>query len=516
MNAIKAFLFLIPTLFLFNACKKSTAIGNDSITNIPANVSSVTAIDIGQLMEKADFENVKKMEFFQDMLRDVQNQNPALAKVLENPASSGIDLTKNAYTFNDIDAKNLSKSFNGIIVSIANKADFESLLASANVDKINAKEGYQQAKQSRNSVVAWNDEIAVLGSNTIGNVDDFTDKIFKTTKENSIASNEDLKKCMANNHDVVSWLSSNAIAENPQAGMFLAFANIKVDALKDNFIHSYVDFNKGEVVSKADYFLQNDLKKDLDLFFKDEVKTDFKKYVPGDQLNFAMTTALDFNGINQVLTERPQAKSYVNFVLQEYGLSLDDISDAFNGDLLLSTYNNTDDNGTTGLFMTKIGKRDVFDKFISLAIEYELLTKTDDNTYSMNAGNMGRGMSSPFGTGSLNTQGKLVIHDDILFMSADEDLLNSIKAGTYKGSFISKDKYKMLSNNIFAAFADIEMLKNFSEELNSLDVKEVTTSSNRKNSVLNVEMNNKNVNSLKSIFEMVNKAYLQKQKDDAI
>jgi len=515
MNSIKTFLFLIPTLILLNACKNPLTTASDSLTTIPPEVSSVTSIDIAKLMEKVDYESVKKMEFFQENLSELRKENPALAKVVEDPKSSGIDLNSKAYFYIDLNGNNPEESFSGFVVSIADKSKFESLLTAANVGNIVSKEGYQQAIQGGRGIIAWNDKTAVMGGSS-NDVDlgAYVAKIFTTSKENSVANNDDLKTCFSGNHDIMSWFSSNTIAANPQAGMMAAFANIDSDALKDNFMHSFVDFEKGEINSTAQYFLNKGLTKDLDLFFKDEVKTDFSKYVPAENLNFAMSTAIDFNGINQVLSERPQAKSFANFALKEYGLTLDNISDAFNGDLLLSTYENEGDNGTTGLFMTKISNIEVFYKFSALALEYELITKSEDGLYQINGNGFNQAMSG-FGPGSsrINTAGKILIHDDMMFISGDENLLANIKAGSLKGGTVKKDVYKLLSGQIFGLFTDFDAIKKGRDDMKEMEkIKDIRATANRKSSTMNIEMHDKKVNSLKLIFEAINNAYL-KDKD---
>ena len=98
MNIIKqiSFLFVLATALLLSACSNSK-LADDSLKNVPADVTSVTAFNLNQMMQKADFDYVKGLDFFEAGIAEIQTEKPALAAILANPFSSGVDLGKNAY-----------------------------------------------------------------------------------------------------------------------------------------------------------------------------------------------------------------------------------------------------------------------------------------------------------------------------------------------------------------------------------------------------------------------------------
>ena len=70
MKLLKNYSALFLAIFLtLSACDKGSILKNEALTSIPKDVSMVTAVDLPALMEKADFDNVKTMEFYQEVTR---------------------------------------------------------------------------------------------------------------------------------------------------------------------------------------------------------------------------------------------------------------------------------------------------------------------------------------------------------------------------------------------------------------------------------------------------------------
>ena len=135
------FMFFL-SLFLMVSCKNSPNL-NDSLTAIPKDATSVTAVNINSLMQKADFEAVKNMDFYKESIAEAEKENPAMAEIMKDPKKSGIDLTKNIYVIQEY---NLLESGNGsddgtILMSIADVKAFEAMLQSAKAGDIQTKDG---------------------------------------------------------------------------------------------------------------------------------------------------------------------------------------------------------------------------------------------------------------------------------------------------------------------------------------------------------------------------------------
>ncbi len=502
MNS-KLFLFLLlSVVFSFSACSDSSSASNDStLKSIPNDVSMVTAIDANAILEKADFENVKNMEFYKELIQETKRYNSTLGEVLANPQQSGVDLNKNIYIAHDLNPDNPEEVFVAIIASVKDKAALETLINSNTSLKKVPQDNFNVAMKGSQSV-AWNDDKVLLGmTNSYTDPIDNIAKFFSTTADNSIAGDADLQKAMSGSHDITSWMSSNAMANSPSLKNMLTMASIDPDAAKDNFIHGYVDFNKGKIESRSDLYLQDALMEDINIMFKDKVSTDFSSYIPANA-NSAMAVSLDLEGVQSVL-QKKGVLMMANFGLKEYGLTVEDISSTFSGDILLYSTPGSKDT-PRGSFATTISNQDKFDKFLALANDYKILTKISDNLYSINNTSMLSG-------GGFNGQdAQLFIKDDMIFVSADVAIVEKIASGGFSGKEkMDKSKIKSLRNNIFSGFADVGtmMERTGGKDLN-LNFDNMDFSTNRKNSIFNMNFKDKNTNGLKQLFESINEIYL--------
>jgi len=495
------FALCLAVSFILSSCSDSQTAANDTLKSIPQNVSMVTAIDADAILEKADFESVKQMEFYQELIQETKRYNSTLGAVLTNPASSGIDLSQNIYVAHNLDVDNPEDVFVGIIASVKDKAALETLINSDSRLKKSSQDGFDVAMNGSQSV-AWNAEKVLLGmTNSYADPISKIQKFFNTASENSIANDSNLKKAFSGNHDITSWASSNALANSAQLKNALTMASIDPNAAKDNFIHSYVDFNKGAIESHSDMYLQDALMEDVNLFFKDKLTTDFSKYVPSNA-NSAMTVALDLEGIQTVL-QKKGVLMMANFGLKEYGLTVDDISSSLGGDILVYATPGMKDT-PYGTFATTILDKEKLGKILTLGSDYNVLEKAGDNVYSIkNTSMLTRGPDA-----------QLVILDDMLLVSGDPGIISKVIEGGFSGGDqIDKSKIKTLRSNIFSGFSDFsKLIKTRDGKEMDLNFDQMNFSTNRKNADFNMDFKDKSVNSLKQLFESINEIYLADKK----
>lgn len=509
------FLFVLSALF-FVACKNDPVSTKDAaINSVPADVSSVSSINIKQLMDKADFAAVKEMAFYKEAIAEMEKQGqPAIAKIMRNPAASGVDLEKNAYFISHIDPRNPENVFSGLVLNLKDDSAFSKMLNDAGLP-VETGTNYSKTKKANNSITAWNESVAVVGmgssrsTDLVKNLDNF----FNTTAETSVAKNGDLQKALAGNHDLSSWFTTNTLAQNPQAGFVLSMIQVPADALKDNFINSSFDFEKGEIVGHSDFLFNKDLGKNfIGKFFKDEVTTDFSDYLPAENLVFATSGAIDFRGIDQFLSERPQAKGYVDFLLKEYGLTMSDVIETFGGDLLMAGMGDGEAGNSNSLFASNIKDKEKLNTFIDLAVENNMLQQLEDDVYKiMTVGAPGFSLSQGKGFGNL------LVKDGMMFVTGDEALLAKLKEGKLnKSERATGDMVNLLNDNTMGAYFDFEAVRNFSKDLENIHFDHLEIKAKGNGSDFKMEMEDKNMNSLKAIFKMINDSYLDAKKREAM
>ncbi|MBK9015774.1 MAG: DUF4836 family protein [Saprospiraceae bacterium] len=262
MNFIKAFssFLLGSVILLIVACKKDAAKPGDALAYVPATATSVTAIDLKKLMQKADFESIKQMDFYKEMVSNSEMDNPQLTKVLLDPAASGINLEGKIYSATAFDEQNPEEMTTYFYVPLKDAAAFEAMWKFEK-DELSEKDGIKILDSGSNAIVGWNKSLAVFAfsNETSEALVDRLVAAFKVDKENTLTKDPSLQKALGANHDITSWLSTNSLAKNGGAGFALSMIDVKPEALKDNFISSYADFENGKMVGHADFNINKKL-----------------------------------------------------------------------------------------------------------------------------------------------------------------------------------------------------------------------------------------------------------------
>lgn len=509
-----ALLLSLSALFVFSACNQWPPQNDDlALQFIPEEASSVSVFRIPRLMEKADFESLKKLPIYQKMLEDAEAENPTLAKIAEDPAKSGVDYSQNFYAFSKMGAKHPGQTLSAVVMPLADASAFTRMMEAMRKTNIQQKEGYQIANR-HGSYILWNQSVAMITMPYYGKTKPEVQlAAILNGKATSIAKNRDLQKAMSQDHDIATWFSSNAIANFEDAQMMLTGMGFNPDALKDNFIHGYVDFEPGKVIAHSDLLFRKALTKDLDLLFKSSVETDFSPYVPAENLGMVFSAAFDFKGLNQILAERPQSKGFVNYALKEYGLTTDDVAKALGGDLLVAVYVDEEKSSkASGLFITDIDKRSTFNKFLQLATDYQAIEKIEDDYYALRSeGKQFNRWINPHTLALSDHQPHMLLAHDMLFISADTDLLQTIKQGGFKkAARLDQEFHQQIQSNIFSALVNFKLLDDFSPEKN-LPFEELNIKAERRSSDVYLELEDKSSNSLKTLLLMMNEAYEKDQ-----
>ncbi len=252
MNFLKAYssFVLVSLIFFFAACKKEGSTPDGALAYVPASSTTTTAIDLKRMMQKADFESVKQMDFYKEMVSETERENPQFAKVLLEPASSGVDLDAKIYSSITLNEQNPEWMTTYFFIPLKDPVAFEQLMKSSK-QEVTEKEGIKSIDSGGTTFVGWDKKIAVFAFSTEP-IEQFQNRVanaFKIDKENTLTKDSRLQKALAANHDITSCLSTNSLAVNGSAGLLLGLLNVKPDALKDNFISSYADFENGKMVA---------------------------------------------------------------------------------------------------------------------------------------------------------------------------------------------------------------------------------------------------------------------------
>jgi len=503
-----ALLLVVGVGLSLTACQnKAGGSGSDSLKMVPANASSVTAINLPSILEKMDYENFKTTPKFQKRVEEIRENDPLFAAFVENPDAAGIDINQNMYFAVSFDEETGMEEFITFTFSLKDAGKFETTVKEALKDGVQVGDGFKYVKPHSDNILGWNESTAIVGFTS--SYTDMQKRLagqFNKTEDKSIADNPDLQKAFKGEHDVKLWMSSNTFSDNPQAGMAMAMAEIDPAALKDNYVHGYMDFLDGEIKGVADLFVNKTLAKDLDKFFKDETNGNYSKYIPGENLSFLMMNALDIRGIHEVLSARPQSKNFLEFALKKYGITIDDISSTFGGDVVVAGFETAERDNPKGLFITDVKDREKLNTFLNLAIEQGLLELEGNDTYKIVALRYS-GANTSFEVNFEDGLARMAVADDKIFVTGDQELLNKAKSGGFSGGQqVDKDVMKLFNNNLFATyFAVPPGLDEFGPDVENLEVEKVTMEANRKQVLFDMLLKDKSTNALKQLMEAEDK-----------
>ncbi len=504
-------------LVLLTSCTKSGKL-DDTANAIPKDAVSVTAINLSSLMQKADFESVKQMDFYKAMVDSASAENASMAEILRDPSKSGVDLTKNVYIVQDYnfmsDARNVSLP--SVLLSLADAAAFEKIVTSGKTPhKMETKDGIKymtfekqpnqnsemgMSDDNRSEVIAWNDKMAVLGGVTEGG--DFS-IFFKNKAEESIAKNDNFTKLFGTVHDVYSFTNFDKIADNPQIKASAGVMNVDPKALKGNFATGYVDFEKGEIVGKSDYQINKELRQQWGLMFKDNVKTDFSKYLKGDNIGFVATMALDMKGLKEIINANPSFRMMIESSKSDK-FSTDDIFKAFDGDFVVAASPTVGtDKKWSGMVGFKLNDKATMEKLVKFLVSEDALVNEGNGVYRMG------GMADMMSKGYVE-QGKVAFVDDVIF-AGDAATIANLKSG---GS-VSSDVKDVLNKNIFGLYANLSKMFAQSEEMKNPEMTEFKMMMNGTHGEGTMKMKDSNENSLKSLMKAANRWYLNDKAEKA-
>ena len=515
MRILKStWLTAILLALVFTACQKEAPAPDDSLQYLPESTAMVTAIRAGQLMDKADFKAIQQSDGYREMVEEARSTNPVLAKVLEQPESSGVDLGKNIYLAAEL--REGKKPFITISFSIADPQAFEALLESVDVDAQPASDtGYRFVSPSNNSTLAWNEKVAFIGVTEDGGDAEATIKgLLETQPEQSIARNKNLRKALGQDFDVVNWLSSDFLLESEMAKNSTALLNYKEEDLRGNYIQHFLTFDKGLVKSEARLYFKSQVANDLGMLFRDKVKTDFVKLAPEGQPLFFLSTAFDMDGINQLLVEK-YSKGLAEGGLQEYGISTNTLIKALKGDIMLTGYAPEEEQKEPELlFAARIGDEEALQSLIDIAAKENRIEKISENRYRLLEWKKEMKEDSTYAETKVHIEGQFLLHGGLLYIASQPTLLDKVENGqTGLTGPIAEQAENLSGNNIFTFLGDIEAINAISGKHDEglQELKGIEATAQRQGTELILRMEDETANSLKTLIGLMKK---HKQKEE--
>ncbi|HKK80387.1 MAG TPA: DUF4836 family protein [Phaeodactylibacter sp.] len=495
----KGLLLLLFAATFFTACQKELPPVEDSLTYIPEDAAMVTAIRLQQLMDKANFESLKQTKGFQNMLEDAAEENAMLAKVLADPAASGIDLSKNMYV--SVELSDSEPLMTLASFSIADAEALEQMMEGLEVEASPVNNDFKYFDTPGKAAVAWNDEVLLLGMvDESISVKDRLLRYLETPADASVAGNTNLREQLQGDFDILNWLSSDFILRSRDWQTSGNLLNYDKEELSGQYVAHALTFEEGVIENKVMLDLSGRLKNDLGMFFRDEVTTDFITAAPAGTPAFLLTAAFDINGVNQLLVEK-YSKGVAEKTLNEFGLSAKELLKAFSGDIMLAGYESPKG---AALFAAAVEDEAPLRTLLDKATEDNKLEQLSDNRYRFLRWEREAEGDSSYVKTSIEMDGEVLLHEGLFFIANQPALLDQIEAGnTGLSGELAKQSAQAMGEHIFTAFGNPALMSAFDFEAEQ--IQEVEASADREGIQLRLEMDNQELNSLRYLIELMEK-----------
>jgi hypothetical protein len=539
MKTIRVSLFMLTALTMFSLLSVSCGSKKDSLSGangilkkIPENAAAVAVINVGQMMKKLNYADFKKTEMFQDMLKEAKTDE--MKKILENPESSGIDMSSQFCMY--VDAKDKDDFSVVFLMPVKNIKDLESVFEkSAKAGKESPFKDIQSAKSfkyvtgkdaSLSFGLGWDKNLMVFVYNTKSDVEKSLSAVFENNGDKNISSNKNFKVDRIAKHDMALWVQSDPFVSIVKADKKMSrtlkqitFLGLTEEALNGNTMAMYYDFNNGEMQAGISYKMNEQIEKEYGMIFKKKMNTDFSAYFPKKNLSGISMFGLDMNGLKKVMENR-SVDGFANAYLGNMGIKLDEVIKGFDGEFAFASYANPN------------AKNPADNQKIVVAIALnnpEIINKLMKASRELGAGEIKKSGNRYMSAMTKEVQG--IVKNNVFIISNDLSVIDKIENGGFKGDEAIESKhYSEMKKGWASGHVDytqlisslqnlpldatdaprmseiIAILREYNELISS------TAVANTEETKVIFTMKNKDKNSLKVFSELMNKAYINREK----
>jgi hypothetical protein len=406
---------LMGFLLLLGACGKAP----ESIRYIPKDAIGVISVNTMELSKKVAWNLLSGSP----LITEMTSGSSDTAKL--DIEKTGIDPLNTFFAYALPEQRMAGKSKFFLIIPLKDAEKFKTFLKEKFPKaEITTKDKLTIAQLGNNAIIGWDKTTAIAVASPSDNVGNWNDadampkpatdnkvllaeeiqKAFALPKDQSIAENKNFMELQKQAHDISFWLNYEALANGmPQDAIGTAGAILasQKKLIKDTYIAGSLDFEKGKIVGDATYYLNSTSKGIAEAMVPGSINNDLLKRVPGSQMNLILSYHFNPQGL-KALIDTMGVLPMANMGLKEFGLTLDEVLNAFTGDFLftvtdfsIQTKSQSYNVGGSAVNYTspvpsmraaltfKIKDKTAFDKLLQIATGQQLLTSSGNNTYSI-------------------------------------------------------------------------------------------------------------------------------------
>lgn len=475
MFSKKILVITVVLVTLFAACSKK---GSLSTKYIPNNAAVVAIVDIKSLTGKLEKDGLTL-----DSLMSVVKQHAS-----EKDYTKALNyLTKFKNAGLDLDAKVYLASINEditkgagafeFVVKLKDQKKFEEFIKGLEEKpEIKKGENYSYIEQGEASL-GWNNEVCILSIKPETHSYDYFDeetspkttaaktnelaKYFSLKKETSLESNKQFSEAESAKGDIIVYSSSDSFIANTKE--IAAMKGVK-ELLTGIYSVSTINFENGKIVAEGNTFVGSKLGSLLSKYGSSKIDNSLVENFPGSNVQGFFATGFNPELIPALLKEA-ELLSLANAFMSQQGLTVEDITKAFKGDITFVTgdikFTQTEkaspytgemrksiDPELNFVFAVRIGDKAAFNKLIDMGSQMGIYKRNGDNFELSNAGE--EGMAGKIAMG---------IKDDLFIVAKDKATFDQYVAKSGK-AVVPADAKKALDGSVVSYFVDANGIMN--------------------------------------------------------
>ncbi|MFM2360233.1 MAG: hypothetical protein RLY16_2226 [Bacteroidota bacterium] len=388
---------LVTALLVFASCSKT----NEQGKMIPKDAALVITIDGKSLGDKLPWNEIKSNVAFQEMLAD-STLPKHMRKILDNPDSSGMDIHKDIVFFLQQDSTSGYVALQGTLKDAAAFKRFNQNLLIT--DKVREQEGISYMKNG-DGCVAWNDKQFMYLANSPGlgkrkynweNADGETEthvekkqdmeqicqSLFNLSSSKSLAKEERFSKLMAETGDMHFWMNAEVFSRMMDYPKAMLLFNLE-KLYKGSVNTATLSFEKGKIQIVSHNYASPAILDILEKHKGGKINEALIGKLPSDNVQILVTASYKPEALREMM-KLFNVDGYLNIAAAKLGFSMDDFVKANKGDFLFAItdvankkradsiiYGEYEPNPGESMpdakiyFATSIGDKDAFNKLIN-------------------------------------------------------------------------------------------------------------------------------------------------------
>lgn len=464
---------------------------------IPPEATFIAVFNTPQVLSDINFAELRVQDRYINSLRQYYQQNPPFARVFASPEQVGVDVKEHAVFYIAVGTQ-ASEVYSNAIFSIKDKAAFEKAIIESNRGAIQKEAAYSHITIDGMSSVAWNDDYACFIS-----TDESYEKlpifnrIFTQSKAKYFDKDNPFYQFItASKSDMAYWVDLSSYAEN-QLHATAAEGEFSKLLLRGNHIYGEADFREGEVDASVLFDFNKILSTAQGKVFKDGYDTDIIQLIPSTNASALVNASINMEGLFSLILDDIDMKVEARNTLAQYGLTLDDLTKAVEGDMLFAAYPSEIPGKSATIYGVKIKDHDHFEVLLNVWQDLGNIALESSNIYRVDKG------VPPFFPIAATYPDKLqrlIIRGDYAYVSLDKSVIDHIASYTKSDALRETNLMDRSDDDILFSGYFNNGIKEVRDRIKSYAVEEIKFNYEDQKLELRFQFNDDDVNPLRQIL----------------